>query len=523
MKLLLITGRLGEAVLKRVVASVRTAHSVEILALPVEVAALLTPELIYYYLKELGDELRKYDLIIVPGHVKGSLKEVSKRLGIRVVKGTLHATDIDRLLELDDEELSILSESVPADDVLAEREFLKCYELLKQRIEKGLPGKAVELGRARVYPNPPPLTMAAEVVLSSTDDIKKLDSEVQRFAEFGVGIVIVSPIFDPEPGVMRSILKIFESHDMTAGIDHPKPSVLKRAVSIGFNLVANVDIEQLAKLGRDLRDVGVIAVLPMDADVARSASKLVELSKSFGIEKLVLDPVLTPPIAPGFINSVDRYRRVREVAPEVPLAANINNIVEYVDADSTGILGLLIPALAELGVGLIVAMELSPRSYGLIEEASTATYMTTCAVLTNRAPSGYTPHLLVAKERKRIEVELGKADRVVEARAFQRPRPDPAGLFKIRVVHGDSIEVLHIGRRGRTLIRGCSAAAIYQEAIKQGLVTTLEHAAYLGQELAKAEEALRSGKNYVQDEELLKRPRGVMRVLLRKFRQYASL
>ncbi|MHC1600732.1 MAG: DUF4346 domain-containing protein [Candidatus Nezhaarchaeales archaeon] len=43
---------------------------------------------------------------------------------------------------------------------------------------------------------------------------------------------------------------------------------------------------------------------------------------------------------------------------------------------------------------------------------------------------------------------------------------------------------------------------MYDELIRRGLITTLDHAAYIGKELYKAELALRIGKSYVQDEDL---------------------
>nr|WP_231624254.1 DUF4346 domain-containing protein [Methanobrevibacter arboriphilus] len=46
---------------------------------------------------------------------------------------------------------------------------------------------------------------------------------------------------------------------------------------------------------------------------------------------------------------------------------------------------------------------------------------------------------------------------------------------------------------------------IYDELVRQGIVTRLEHAAYLGSELQKAEIAMITGKEYVQDFDLFKR------------------
>lgn len=49
------------------------------------------------------------------------------------------------------------------------------------------------------------------------------------------------------------------------------------------------------------------------------------------------------------------------------------------------------------------------------------------------------------------------------------------------------------------VIKGTDAVSIYKTAIRRGLLSRLNHAAYLGKELVKAEISLRSGEKYVQD------------------------
>jgi tetrahydromethanopterin S-methyltransferase subunit A len=49
------------------------------------------------------------------------------------------------------------------------------------------------------------------------------------------------------------------------------------------------------------------------------------------------------------------------------------------------------------------------------------------------------------------------------------------------------------------VIGGISSSGLYVEAIRRNLVGRLEHAAYLGRELARAERALDTGEPYVQD------------------------
>ena len=49
------------------------------------------------------------------------------------------------------------------------------------------------------------------------------------------------------------------------------------------------------------------------------------------------------------------------------------------------------------------------------------------------------------------------------------------------------------------VIEGTTATALYATVIEAGLLSRLDHAAYLGRELARAEIALRTNGDYVQD------------------------
>ncbi len=90
----------------------------------------------------------------------------------------------------------------------------------------------------------------------------------------------------------------------------------------------------------------------------------------------------------------------------------------------------------------------------------------------------------------------------VRAPEPRRLVPDPAGFFVVYperrtrtlfVEHYDSDGALH------TVIEGSTPAAVYVEAIARGLLTRLDHAAYLGRELTRAEHSLATGEPYVQD------------------------
>lgn len=77
--------------------------------------------------------------------------------------------------------------------------------------------------------------------------------------------------------------------------------------------------------------------------------------------------------------------------------------------------------------------------------------------------------------------------------------PDPKGYFLIRV--GKRIEVGFVTPKHTITkeVYGNNAIDIYNTIVREKLVTRLEHAAYLGKELYKAELCLRYGKKYVQE------------------------
>ena len=97
------------------------------------------------------------------------------------------------------------------------------------------------------------------------------------------------------------------------------------------------------------------------------------------------------------------------------------------------------------------------------------------------------------------------AENAIAPIATQEPKrlvPDPAGFF---VVYPDSVRnhlvLEHYTNAGvlDCVLEGRTPAALYAEVIARKLISRLDHAAYLGRELARAEHSLASGSPYVQD------------------------
>ena len=110
-----------------------------------------------------------------------------------------------------------------------------------------------------------------------------------------------------------------------------------------------------------------------------------------------------------------------------------------------------------------------------------------------------------------IQNELDGVPEIKQKEPFKFIR-DKAGSFKISVdyettVKDSKIIATHFKKNKADLvIVGHTAKEIYEEIISKNLVTRMEHAAYLGSELKKAEIAMVTGKEYVQDFDLFKNP-----------------
>jgi len=93
---------------------------------------------------------------------------------------------------------------------------------------------------------------------------------------------------------------------------------------------------------------------------------------------------------------------------------------------------------------------------------------------------------------------------IQKARPAKRLKLDPTGYFVIMVMKGKENPLLieHYSNDGtlRNMIEGIDSASICATLIEKNLISQLDHAAYLGRELAKAELSLISDSRYTQDQ-----------------------
>ncbi|RLG74400.1 MAG: dihydropteroate synthase-like protein [Thermoprotei archaeon] len=521
-KVLLITSRLAHPVVKEVVDKAiregRINYDAEVLALPIDVAALMTTDYIADYLRRLNISSRDYDVIVVPGLARGSCRIIEDVVGIKAVKGTIYASDIPALLTFD---LSKLSSDEAADRVVKEYLRSSAAELLA-RIENEVPKrKHLRIGNVLVPTQPPPMRVIAEVTEAHLLSKDALLKRVLKLIEEGADMVSVGfEAGNPHPDKVGEVVK-FLKREVAApiAIDTVIPSEILEGVKAGADLVLSLTRENIPKVAEVLGNVAAVVIPQGDSGVPSDPLRRpqvlednIALARKYGVENIIADLILDPPGSGTTLKSLISYYEFKQKHPEVPILMGIGNVAEFIDADSVGVNALLTILALEVGASLLLTVEKSTKAQGSTLEVATASQMASIAWVRESPPKDLGIDLLILKDKTRVAIPL-TVDREVRvinvggevSEELRHTGLDPMGIFKIRVNYDDEvIEALYVGRKGRILIRGKNAKSILNYILENKLVSKLSHAAYLGSELTKAEEALRIHKNYVQEEPLFK-------------------
>jgi dihydropteroate synthase-like protein len=185
------------------------------------------------------------------------------------------------------------------------------------------------------------------------------------------------------------------------------------------------------------------------------------------------------------------------------------------DADSVGVNALLARLSQEVDASILLATEKSDKAKGTVSEEVAAAKMMFLAKKRGSVPKDLGIDLLILKDKRFHEEPYDKKieaiTKVVNASEQSEPTIlDSEGMFKISIDRAEGVLVaVHYTSfdmaRPVNIIKGKTAVSVYLEILKAGFVSKLDHAAYLGSELEKAEIALRMGKEYVQDCSLFKK------------------
>jgi dihydropteroate synthase-like protein len=514
LKVLLITGLLAEKAVERYAkeSSVET----EVLTLNVAVAALLSPEQIAKAIKTAGTS--DCDMILVPGLMRGDASIIADSVGIPTFKGSRYAADLPTVL--DSIRRVELSTVTPACDLLREELRQKALREL-DAVEKNRdallkkPGNMLVGGLAvgRDFP----MRVLAEIVdaaLMPTTEIQRL---AKHFVEMGADLIDVGMVSgESRPlDAKRAVEAVKSVVTVPVSIDTLDPDEIREAVAAGADLVLSVDAGNIDQVASFASDVAVVViptnqregVFPAKAeDRIRFLEEIMDKARRLGIKRLMADLILEPS---NVLESMVAFRDFGANHPDVPLFVGVSNVTELFDADSVGINALLARLSSEVNASMLLATEKSSKAQGTVREEAVAAKMMSLAKKRGSVPKDLGVDLLVLKDKRKHEepydpqleadAHVTVADETVEPASV-----DPEGVFRITVDrNAGTIVALHFAaaeaEKPNNVIKGETAEAVYAKIVEIGLVTRLDHAAYLGGELAKAEIALRTGKEYIQD------------------------
>ncbi len=437
-----------------------------------EIASFLTPSQLRNLLRA-----RSYDYAVVSGMCTASFAAVEAETGVPVLRGPRHAADLSLMVaQLGRIEFS---RDVPADDLLRHlkhEDACRKIRSIEKNAEWDLLVRSMKVGG----------TSRIKVLAELMDAHRRPDlaGDVERAFREGADIVDLGFGFDAEACDVARCFAELEGIDGPLAVDTQDPALIAAAL-FRADLVLSLQEENIPVIGRAVADSGAAAVvvpryssLEQNLDAARKA----------GCEALIADP-LVQPVGSGLVRSLAEFRDYG-----APLFFGAGNVVELLDADSPGAQALLAGMAQEIGAAIVFTAEHSDKTRGAIAEMRRATEM---MVLTRCRPypKDLGIDLLVLKEKRRRREPPLVYERAVEA----EPMPDelvydPRGNLRIGV-EGDQIVAVH----DDVAVRGRCWQDVLSTLLRDDRVSRLDHAAYLGAELFKAELAIRFGRSFEQD------------------------
>ncbi|MCG7854594.1 MAG: dihydropteroate synthase-like protein [Methanoregulaceae archaeon] len=437
-----------------------------------EIASFLSPD----QLKGLISD-GEYDMVLVSGMSTASFAEVEKETGIPVYRGPRHAADLDLILPLLG--TVTLSRTIPADELIAGRKREEAMRTVAEReteAEFDYLIRGVKIGR----------NSRMKVLAEIMDAHREPDiiSRVEGFFAAGADIVDLGFGFDATPAEVKRVF-----HDL-AGIPGPlavdtQDPVLIAASLDRADLVLSLHEGNIPAVGSLLGEYGTGAVV---VPGQKTLAENIRAAEEAGITCIIADPLL-PPVGSGLVPALRHFRPAG-----YPLFFGAGNVVELLDADSIGANALLAGMAREVQASVIFTSEHSDKTRGSIAEMRRATEMMVLAE-GRPYPKDLGIDLLVIKEKRRRREPPVRYESVVPVVPMPREiRYDPCGNFRIGIEGDEIVAVIH----GRAY-RGTSWSDLFHTIQEHGDVSLLDHAAYLGAELFKAELAIRFGRSFEQD------------------------
>ena len=335
-------------------------------------------------------------IVVLPGSWRGPWPEVSRRLGVRVVRGPWSPR---LLVEIAARwGLSRLEPGVEAEKALGPDMARFAVERLNE-LRASPPAGSVEACGARIPRGPPPILVLSEVYVRSCDADEVVGEASRRILE---GADIVALGWDGSVGIecYWRILRAALDRLGPLAADPGRPRLALEAARRGACLALSVTRSWLPRIPRELRSRAGFVVIPEGRGEAwRELLGAAREARRLGLGAVLLDPVALPPVAPGLLGRLLEARRLSRAGPGYPIMLGVNNAVELLDADTSGSTAAIVALAAEAGVSVVMVSEESWKARGATWEAWASAAMASLALYWGKPPKDLGVDALVCKRK----------------------------------------------------------------------------------------------------------------------------
>ncbi len=354
-RLLFVTGRLAEDVVRRVVEDLSTLKGFryQLNVVSISVAALMHVDWLLNKLTITGT----YDRVFVPGWCQGELSRLEQKFGVAFERGPKDILDLPQFLG---------------------QQARGPIDLSTFNIEI-----IAEINHA-------PRMSDAEIVLQAT-----------HYRNNGADVIDIGCIPGESWSRGGNVVRRLKHEGFRISIDSFDQTEVENAVENGAELVLSCNssnVSWASQLGVEL------VVIPDTPSDPSSLEMTLEQLNATGA-KYRIDPILEP-IGFHFAASLARFYEVRKRYPDVPMMMGVGNLTEMTEVDSAGLNVMLAAICEELSIFSILTTEVINWAGSAVKEFDLARRLMKHAVTEHALPKHVSSDLVMLRDA-RVQ-ELGE-------------------------------------------------------------------------------------------------------------------
>ncbi len=367
-KILFLTGKLAERQLKRILSSMKPEFSYRINQIGVNVAALMSENIIMRRLEKEQDA----DRIIVPGKFRGNLKKLSRYFNIPVERGP---DDINHLPD---------------------------YFGLKK------PDVKLEEYECEIF---------AEIVDAADLSTRKILNIAREYKAHGANVIDLGCMPDTKFEHLEETIIALKSKGFKVSVDSADSNELIRGSRSGADYILSLNEGNINILD-DVHSVPIL--IPSSPGDLNSLKRIIKITQDKRRDFLA-DPILDP-IHYGFADSVERYVKLRKDFPDIKLFMGTGNLTELTDCDSAGVNATLMGLVSELSIDAVLVVQVSGHCKNSIKETDAARKIMYYSKKNKRLPFRIDNSLMATSERKpsrKTKKEVNEIKQLIKDKNFR--------------------------------------------------------------------------------------------------------